>query len=74
MAFHPSALQIPSPQKIQINKRLYHLSSSEELLGYKLLLTVYGETAFVNCEIGAVFKGITKSGDDVVDIHIFCNQ
>lgn len=47
---------------------------SEELLRYKLLLTVYGETALVNCEIGAVFKGIAKSGDDVVDIHIFCNQ
>lgn len=47
---------------------------TEELLGYKLLLTIYGETALVNCEIGAVFKGIAKSGDDVVDIHIFCNQ
>ena len=74
MAFHPSVLQVLSPQKIQINNRLYHLSSSKELVGYKLLLTVYGETALVNCEIGAVFKGITKSGDDVVDIHIFCNQ
>lgn len=63
-----------SPQKIQINNSLYHLSGSEELLGHKLFLTVHGEAAPVDGEVGAVFQGLTKSGDDVVDIHIFCNQ
>lgn len=33
-----------------------------------------GEAAPVDGEVGAVFQGLTKSGDDMVDIHFFCKQ
>lgn len=35
---------------------------------------MYGEAAPVDAEVGAVFQGLTESGDDMVDIHFFCKQ